>query len=113
MAKIASDKLERTYSRVLLAIIVVAFLPVELAAQDALHRHKEEPSSQAAADGVQEAAGEVAEGTQNALNLRNLLFGRNYLFYGRVEVDLAGYSGDIPPARMVRNCEGCVWVWRA
>jgi phosphate-selective porin OprO/OprP len=44
----------------------------------------------------QEAALAVAEDTQDAVTLKNLLLGRNYVFFGRVELDYAIYSGDIP-----------------
>jgi phosphate-selective porin OprO/OprP len=44
----------------------------------------------------QEAALAVAEDTQDAVTLKQLLLGRNYVFFGRVELDYAIYSGDIP-----------------
>jgi phosphate-selective porin OprO/OprP len=44
----------------------------------------------------QDVVTEIAEGTQNAATLRTLLLGRNYVFFGRVELDAAAYFGDIP-----------------
>ena len=41
-------------------------------------------------------AAEIAEGVQTAGSLKSLLLGRNYAFYGRVEIEAAAYSGDIP-----------------
>ena len=44
----------------------------------------------------QEITSEIAEGTQTAVSLESLLLGRNYVFFGRVELEAAAYSGDIP-----------------
>ena len=44
----------------------------------------------------QEIVSKIAEGTQTAGSLESLLLGRNYVFFGRVEVEAAAYSGDIP-----------------
>ena len=38
----------------------------------------------------------MADDTQDARTLKRLLLGRNYVFFGPVEVDGAVYSGDIP-----------------
>ncbi len=44
----------------------------------------------------QEITTEIAEDTQNAHTLRTLLLGRNYILFGRVGLEFAVYSGDIP-----------------
>jgi len=44
----------------------------------------------------QEVAVQVAENVQDAMTLRRLLLGRNYVFFGRAELEYALYSGDIP-----------------
>jgi len=44
----------------------------------------------------QEIASEIAEGTQTAVSLESLLLGRNYVFFGRAELEAAAYYGDIP-----------------
>jgi len=44
----------------------------------------------------QEIAAEIAENTHDAVTLKTLLLGRNYVFFGRAEVEYAIYSGDIP-----------------
>ena len=43
-----------------------------------------------------EIVSEIAEGTHTSESLESLLLGRDYVFFGRVEVDAAAYSGDIP-----------------
>jgi phosphate-selective porin OprO/OprP len=48
-------------------------------------------------EAVQNEVGtEIAEGTLSAITLKELLLGRNYVFFGRAELDYAVYSGDIP-----------------
>jgi len=44
----------------------------------------------------QEIITEITEDTQSADTLRTLLLGRNYIFFGRVGLEYATYSGDIP-----------------
>jgi phosphate-selective porin len=56
----------------------------------------EQLSQEQAEEARQEISSEIAEGTQTAVSLESLLLGRNYVFFGRVELDAAAYSGDIP-----------------
>ena len=51
----------------------------------------------------QEITSEIAEDTQNAVTLRALLLGRNYIFFGRVGLEYAVYSGDIPSSENGAN----------
>jgi phosphate-selective porin len=44
----------------------------------------------------QEITAEITENTQSAYTLKTLLLGRNYIFFGRVGLEYAAYSGDIP-----------------
>jgi hypothetical protein len=56
----------------------------------------EQPSEEQIEEAKQEIATKIAEGTQTAASLESLLLGRNYVFFGRVELEAAAYSGDIP-----------------
>ena len=56
----------------------------------------EQPSEEQIQEARQEIATEIAEGTQTAASLESLLLGRNYVFFGRAELEAAAYSGDIP-----------------
>jgi phosphate-selective porin OprO/OprP len=44
----------------------------------------------------QAIASMIADDSQDAVTLKRLLLGRNYVFFGRLEVDGAIYTGDIP-----------------
>ena len=71
--------------------------PGEAASSQALPRDPCEPLSQEQIEEArQEITTEIAEGTQTAVSLESLLLGRNYIFFGRVELDAAAYFGDIP-----------------
>jgi phosphate-selective porin OprO/OprP len=71
--------------------------PGEEVSNQALRREScEEPSQEQKKVTRQEIATEIAEGTQTAVSLESLLLGRNYVFFGRVELDAAAYFGDIP-----------------
>lgn len=54
------------------------------------------PDGTAPDDARREIVSEIAEGTHTSESLESLLLGRDYVFFGRVEVDAAAYSGDIP-----------------
>ena len=56
----------------------------------------EQPSEEQIQEARQEIATEIAEGTQTAASLESLLLGRDYVFFGRAELEAAAYSGDIP-----------------
>jgi phosphate-selective porin OprO/OprP len=56
----------------------------------------EQPVQDLTEEARQEIITEITEDTQNAYTLRKLLLGRNYVFFGRVELEYAFYSGDIP-----------------
>lgn len=56
----------------------------------------EKPSQQQIDEANRKISAGLAEGTQDAVTLRSLLFGRNYVFFGRAELEAAAYSGDIP-----------------
>jgi phosphate-selective porin OprO/OprP len=54
------------------------------------------PDGEVPDDARQEIASEIAEGTQTSVSLESLLLGRNYVFFGRIEIEAAAYFGDIP-----------------
>jgi phosphate-selective porin OprO/OprP len=54
------------------------------------------PAREMPDEATQVVATEIAEGTQTAVSLQSLLLGRNYVFFGRIEIEAAAYSGDIP-----------------
>ena len=56
----------------------------------------EQPAPELIEEARQEITAEIAEDTQNAHMLRTMLLGRNYIFFGRVGLEYAVYSGDIP-----------------
>ncbi len=69
----------------------------EAASNQAVPREScEQLSQEQMEEARQEIATEIAEGTQTAVSLKSLLLGRNYVFFGRVELDAAAYFGDIP-----------------
>jgi phosphate-selective porin OprO/OprP len=71
--------------------------PGEAASNQAVPREPcEQPSQEQTEEARQEITTEIAEGTQTAVSLESLLLGRNYVFFGRVELDAAAYFGDIP-----------------
>ncbi len=56
----------------------------------------EQPTPETIQEARQEITARIAEDTQSANTLKTLLLGRNYIFFGRVELEYAAYSGDIP-----------------
>ena len=56
----------------------------------------EQPTPETTQEARQEITTIIAEDTQSAHTLRTLLLGRNYIFFGRVGLEYAAYSGDIP-----------------
>jgi len=71
--------------------------PGEAVSNQAVPREScEQLSQQQIEEARQEIATEIAEGTQTAVSLESLLLGRNYVFFGRVELEAAAYYGDIP-----------------
>ena len=56
----------------------------------------EQPTPETTQEARQEITASIAEDTQSAHTLRTLLLGRNYIFFGRVGLEYAAYSGDIP-----------------
>jgi hypothetical protein len=84
----------------LLVLVLALVLPVALSANEVVTEKVDpdrvEPSQEQKEEARQEIASEIAEGTQTAVSLESLLLGRNYVFFGRIEVEAAAYNGDIP-----------------
>jgi len=84
----------------LLVLVLALVLPAALSANEAVTERVDpdrvEPSQEQKEEARQEIATEIAEGTQTAVSLESLLLGRNYVFFGRIEVEAAAYNGAIP-----------------
>lgn len=70
-------------------------MPISQAGDDAVEAC-EKPSQQQIDEANRKITAGLAEGTQDAVTLRSLMFGRNYVFFGRAELEAAAFSGDIP-----------------
>ena len=85
----------RTFS-LLCLLLVLARSGVLQADVNTLDEDSVQATSEVTEEARREITAELIEDTQSARSLRTLLLGRNYIFFGRVGLEYAAYSGDIP-----------------